>query len=116
MKKILISVVLLVTFCSFNTQAMRLRNCCDLEIEYIKQQYQSGALIKKNISDREFERGSLRVAEMCDLRSELVSDGLAFTLFKPKGESSNYISVYNGIDGSFKLYGPFLEIPHDKPL
>ena len=108
MMNISIPVALLVMLCSFDAHAVRVRNCSGLEIEYIKQQFQSGALSEENISYREFKRGSLGITEMCELRNEFASDGLAFTLYKPKDESSNYILVYNGIDGSFKLYGPFI--------
>ncbi|KAF7780534.1 hypothetical protein PMAN_a1579 [Pseudoalteromonas marina] len=34
-------------------------------------------------------------------------DGLAFTLYKPDGNNERFISVYNGLDASSKLYGPF---------
>ena len=105
--KILTFVVVMATFCSFNAYAVKARSCENLEVEYIKLQLQNGNLSQKNISDREFKRGTLGIAEMCELRSELVSDGLTFTLIRPKGESSNYILVHNGLDGSFKLYGPF---------
>lgn len=108
MMKISIPIILLAILCSFNAHAVRVCNCNDLEIEHIKQQFHSGVLNEENISDREFKRGSLGTAEMCELRNEFVSDGLAFTLYKPKGESLNYILVYNGINGSFKLYGPFI--------
>ena len=69
---------------------------------------QSGNLSQKNTSDREFKRGTLGIDEVCELRSELVSDSLAFTLFRPKGESLSYVLVHNRLDGSFKLYGPFI--------
>ena len=108
MMKILTFVVVMTTFCSFSAYAVKARSCAILEVEYIKLQLQNGNLSQKNISDREFKRGTFGIAEMCELRSELVSDGLAFTLFRPKGESSNYILVHNGLDGSFKLYGPFI--------
>ena len=101
MMKILTFVVVMATFCSFNAYAVKARSCENLEVEYIKLQLQNGNL-------REFKRGTLGIAEMCELRSELVSDGLAFTLIRPKGQSSNYILVHNGLDGSFKLYGPFI--------
>ena len=106
--KILTFIVVIATFCSFNAYAVKVRSCDNLEVEYIKLQLQNGNLSQKNISDRVFGRGALGIAEMCELRNKLVSDVLAFTLYKPKGESSNYILVHNGIDGSFKLYGPFI--------
>ena len=108
MMKILIFVVVMATFCSFYAHAVKVRNCENLEVKYIKLQLQNGNLIQKNISDREFKRGTLGIDEMCELRSELASDSLAFTLFRPKGESLSYILVHNGLDGSFKLYGPFI--------
>ena len=108
MMKILTFVVVMATFSSFNAHAVKVRSCENLEVKYIKLHLQNGNLSQKNISDREFKRGTLGIAEMCELRSELVSDGLAFTLIRPKGQSSNYILVHNGLDGSFKLYGPFI--------
>tara|TARA_R110002012_G_scaffold255415_3_gene435355 strand:- start:1656 stop:2027 length:372 start_codon:yes stop_codon:yes gene_type:complete len=108
MMKILTYVVVIATFYSFNAHAVKVRSCDNLEVEYIKLQLHNGNLSQENISDREFGRGALGIAEMCELRNKSVSDGLAFTLYKPKGESSNYILVHYGIDGSFKLYGPFI--------
>ena len=108
MMKILTFVVVMATFCSFSAHAVKARSCENLEVEYIKLQLQSGNLSQKNTSDREFKRGTLGIDEVCELRSELVSDSLAFTLFRPKGESLSYILVHNGLDGSFKLYGPFI--------
>ncbi len=108
MMKILTFVVVMATFSSFNAHAVKVRSCENLEVKYIKLQLQNGNLIHENISDREFQRGTLGIDEMCELRSELVSDSLAFTLFRPKGESLSYILVHNGLDGSLKLYGPFI--------
>ncbi len=108
MMKILTFVVVMATFCSFNAHAVKVRSCENLEVKYIKLQLQNGNLIHENISDREFQRGTLGIDEVCELRSELVSDSLAFTLFRPKGESLSYILVHNGLDGSLKLYGPFI--------
>ena len=109
MMKILTFVVVMATFCSFDAHAVKVRSCENLEVKYIKQHLQNGNLIQKNISDREFKRGTLGIDEMCELRSELVSDSLAFTLFRPKGESSSYVLVHNRLDGSFKMYGPFVD-------
>ncbi|WP_419226598.1 hypothetical protein [Alteromonas sp. OM2203] len=108
MMKILTFVVVMATFSSFNAHAVKVRSCENLEVKYIKLQLQNGNLIHENISDREFQRGTLGIDEVCELRSELVSDSLAFTLFRPKGESLSYILVHNGLDGSLKLYGPFI--------
>ena len=108
MMKILTFVVVMATFCSFNAHAVKVRSCENLEVKYIKLQLKNGNLIHENISDREFQRGTLGIDEMCELRSELVSGSLAFTLFRPKGESLSYILVHNGLDGSLKLYGPFI--------
>ena len=108
MMKILTFVVVMATFCNFNAHAVKVRSCENLEVKYIKLHLQNGNLSQKNISDREFKRGTLGIDEMCELRSELVSDSLAFTLFRPKGESLSYVLVHNRLDGSFKLYGPFI--------
>ena len=108
MMKILTFVVVMATFCNFNAHAAKVRSCENLEVKYIKLHLQNGNLSQKNISDREFKRGTLGIDEMFELRSELVSDSLAFTLFRPKGESLSYVLVHNRLDGSFKLYGPFI--------
>jgi hypothetical protein len=49
----------------------------------------------------------LKHSEICEVRNELIMDGLAFTLYKPESDKKKYISVYNGLDGSSQLYGPF---------
>ena len=109
MMKIFISVVFLAILGSFDAHAVRVRNCDVSEIEFIKQQFKSDSLNEGALSERQFKRGSLEMVEMCELRNHFVSDGLTFALYKLKSESSIYILVHNDIDGSFKLYGPFID-------
>ena len=78
----------------------------DLIVKFIqknnREDYENTNEIEKN-----FPSGSLKHSEICEVRNELIMDGLAFTLYKPESDKKKYISVYNGLDGSSQLYGPF---------
>ena len=89
--------------------AMRIVSCGKLDAEYITSMHSSDALVHANEIDKAFPHGTLKYYEVCEVRNEIIMDGLAFTLYKLESEKQRYISVYNGLDGSSKLYGPFKE-------
>jgi hypothetical protein len=91
----------------FQADAIRVVYCEKQDADYIANKLASNALIEANEVEKVFPRGSLKYSEFCDLRNEIIMDGLAFTLYKPESNEHKFISVYNGIDGSSKTYGPF---------
>lgn len=110
-------VILISCFVCFKVSAIRVVSCDKQDAEYITTKHSSGALKHTNEIEKVFPRGSLKHDEICEVRNEIIMDGLAFTLYKLENEEQRYISVYNGLDGSFKLYGPFkAEITHNKSL
>ena len=88
---------------SANIYAINFKSCSDDDANYIKHLFNSGELNDKNISDVKFK---IDPEYICVVKNELMMDGLSFTLYK-NGENHNYISIYNGLDGSGKMYGPF---------
>lgn len=110
-------VILISCFVCFKASAIRVVSCDKQDAEYIATKHSSGALKHANEIEKVFSRGSLKHNEICEVRNEIIMDGLAFTLYKLENEEQIYISVYNGLDGSSKLYGPFkAEITHYKPI
>jgi len=93
-------------FC-VEASAVRVVTCDKPDSNYIATKFSSGAFVQANEIEKAFPRGSLKYSETCEVRNELIMDGLAFTLYKPEGDKKKYISVYNGLDGSSQLYGPF---------
>ncbi|MEP2650689.1 MAG: hypothetical protein ABJH06_01725 [Paraglaciecola sp.] len=100
-------VILISCFVCFKISAIRVVSCDKQDANYIATKHTSGAFIQANEIEKVFPRGSLKYNEICEVRNELIMDGLAFTLYKPEGNEHKFISVYNGLDGSSKLYGPF---------
>ena len=87
--------------------AVRVITCDKPDSDYIAAKFSSGAFVQANEIEKNFPSGSLKHSEICEVRNELIMDGLAFTLYKPESDKKKYISVYNGLDGSSQLYGPF---------
>lgn len=102
-------VILISLFLCFKTNAFSVASCEKQDSEYITAKHSSGELIQANETLTHFPRGSLNQNEICKVSNELMMDGLAFTLYKPETQKERYIAVYNGLDGSYKLYGPFKE-------
>ncbi|WP_149983419.1 hypothetical protein [Pseudoalteromonas rhizosphaerae] len=44
---------------------------------------------------------------ICEVKNPIMMDGLAFQLYKNTVNSSFFIGLYNGLDGSNQLHGPF---------
>jgi hypothetical protein len=100
----LMRILLLFTFIfSANICAADLKSCSENDANYIKVLFNSNELNNKNISDAKFK---IDPKFICVVKNELMMDGLSFTLYK-SGENQNYIFIYNGLDGSGKMYGPF---------
>jgi len=91
----------------FQSNAIRVVSCEKEDADYIANKLASNALIEANKIEKSFPRGSLKYSEICEVRNEIIMDGLAFTLYKLESNKHKFISVYNGLDGSSKLYGPF---------
>lgn len=43
----------------------------------------------------------------CELKEEVMMDGLSFTLYKSIKSTDIFVDVHNGFDGTSKLYGVF---------
>lgn len=100
-------IILFCLFCCLKVNAIQIVPCEKQDSEYIALKVSSGAFIQANEIEEAFPRGSLKHSGVCEVRTEIMMDGLAFTLYKPEGNNQLFISVYNGLDGSAKLYGPF---------
>ena len=100
-------VILAIIFSSVEANAVRVVSCNEVDSEYIASKLSSGVLIEANEVEKTFPRGSLKYSEICEVRNEIIMDGLAFTLYKPDGNNERFIAVYNGLDGSSTIYGPF---------
>jgi hypothetical protein len=101
--KLMRTLLLLTIIFSANICAMDINSCSDDDAKYIKQLFNSNKLNYKNISYVKFK---IDPEIICVVKNELMMDGLSFTLYKA-GYNQNYISIYNGLDGSDKMYGPF---------
>ena len=60
-----------------------------------------------NLSYKEIDEFILGIDEVCTFNNHNMPDGLDYSLLVNKDNQSRYIRVRNGLDGSFKLFGPF---------
>ena len=89
---------------SFNSFAFEFVKCSESDIEFILNKLNTSKLIKVNESNAQLTSKS---HTMCNLNNPIILDGLAYSLYKSKNNELQYITVYNGLDGSSKTYGPF---------
>jgi hypothetical protein len=98
---------------SVNIFAVGFQTCSENDVNYIRQLFNSNELTDKNASNYMFKIDSKYI---CVVKNELMMDGLSFTLYK-SGEDFNFVIIHNGLDDSFKMYGPFeRKITHNKPF
>ncbi|GAB2994810.1 hypothetical protein GCM10027050_10360 [Psychrosphaera aestuarii] len=105
--KILLLLSLSLLLVSLAAQAQRIRQCASPELEYIRVQMSVSELNRFELPEKQIRYRSLKYSEVCEDRNEIVMDGLVFTLYILESEQNNFIDVYNGLDGSRMLYGPF---------
>jgi hypothetical protein len=89
---------------SFNSFAFELVKCNESEIDFILNKLNTSKLIKDNESNAQLTSKNYTT---CNLNNPIILDGLAYSLYKNKNNDLHYITVYNGLDGSSKTYGPF---------
>ena len=89
---------------SFNSYAFEPVKCNESEIEFILNKLNTSKLIKENESTVILTKQS---HIMCNHNNPILLDGLAYSLYKLKNNKLQYITIYNGLDGSSKTYGPF---------
>ncbi|MEW6992572.1 hypothetical protein AADZ91_18060 [Colwelliaceae bacterium 6441] len=46
---------------------------------------------------------------ICEIRDKEMMDGLAYILYKNLETDSYFIGLYNGLDGSNQMHGPFIK-------
>ena len=93
----------LILFITSGLNATDVTKCSDAEIEFIRQTVHSKGFLEKE-TNRQYK---VKPEQYCSLSNDLVSDGLGFGLYRFEN-SIRYIQVYNGFDGTVKMYGPFV--------
>jgi len=93
---------LLIGLNTFNAQA------CEIENQhYVKRHFVEDKLIVDTEVKQEDFVAELKNAVVCEIKNEIMLDGLSFLLYQHDESNSAYIRVNNGLDGTSKLYGPF---------
>ena len=105
--KILLLLSLSLLMISLAAQAQRIRQCASSELEYIRVQMSVSDLHRFELPEKTMRYRHLKYSEVCEDRNEIVMDGIVFTLYMLESEQDNFIDVYNGLNGSRMLYGPF---------
>ena len=81
---------------------------CDAENQdYVKRHLVENRLIVDAEVTQEDSVSELNNAVVCEMKNELMLDGLSFLLYQNDGSKFAYIRVTNGLDGTSRLYGPF---------
>ncbi|TKB43722.1 hypothetical protein [Thalassotalea mangrovi] len=81
--------------------------CSESNFDFVMTKLNDNKLAGNGLTQEEFSKTIPNPSPVCEIKNDLMSDGLAFTVYKEGADSQLYISVYNGLNGSVKYFGPF---------
>ncbi|TLU61989.1 hypothetical protein FE810_13100 [Thalassotalea litorea] len=81
--------------------------CSESNFDFVMTKLNGNELADNGLTHEEFSKTDPKPSAVCEIKNDLMSDGLAFTVYKESADTQFYISVYNGVNGSVKYFGPF---------
>ena len=106
MLNIRILFIFVVVFLTFSVSSTEVSNCSENDVQFIQFKLKTG-LLDPDVSLH--ERPKFRLSFICSMENEIMMDGLRLVLFKRQDVNEKYVEVLNGLDGSLRYYGPFVE-------
>ncbi len=100
MRKFLVLLLLIVPFAS----ASQISACDEGYTAFIYEKIEKS---QDSISYVPFELGK-EFEGICEIKHIEMMDGLAYLLYKNTETGSYFIGLYNGLDGSNQMHGPFI--------
>jgi hypothetical protein len=101
MRKLLILLLLIVPFAN----ASQVDSCDEDNVALIRskiEKSQSSIFYNPFELDKKFE-------SICEIKIVEMMDGMSYRLYKNIESNSYFIGLYNGLDGSNQMHGPFVE-------
>ena len=104
MRKVTISLLLALTAHSY---AVDIVKCSPEEEEFVREIHAAKRLSNESLVAEADEGLAIKEWLQCELKDDVMMDGLSFTLYKGIKSKGLFVRVHNGFDGTSKLYGPF---------
>ncbi len=81
--------------------------CSPEEEDFVREIHAAKRLSNEALVAEADEGLAIKEWLQCELKDDVMMDGLSFTLYKENKSKSLFVRVHNGFDGTSKLYGPF---------
>jgi hypothetical protein len=104
MRKVTISLLYVLTAHSY---AVDIVKCSPEEEEFVREIHAVKRLSNESLVAEADEGLAIKEWFQCELKDDVMMDGLSFTLYKGIKSKGLFVRVHNGFDGNSKLYGPF---------
>ena len=101
MRKLLVLLLVITPF----TGASQIDACDNAETAFIHSKIEKS---QNSISYVPFQLDE-KFESLCEIKNIEKMDGLAYVLYKNTETDSYFIGLYNGLDGSNQMHGPFVE-------
>lgn len=104
MRKIIFSLL-----CALTSQshAVDIVKCSNEEEVFIRELNAAKRLSKEMLVAEVEDDPLIQKLLQCELKDDVMMDGLSFTLYKGINNDVVFVRVHNNFDGTSKLYGPF---------
>lgn len=95
--------IFLLSLTTVSVCASELENCTESDAKFVLNKLESSKDSKPYIPF-ELEQN---YQSICKIHNPEMMDGLSYLLYKDINSNAYFISLYNGLDGSYKMHGPF---------
>jgi len=95
--------ILLLSIMVTSVSASELEICTEAEKSFVRNKLE---ISKNSKSYMPFELEQ-NYKGICKIHNPKMMDGLSYLLYKDTNSNAYFISLYNGLDGSYKMHGPF---------
>lgn len=97
--------VLLLSIIVSPVSASQLKDCNDSEQKFVR------SIVTKINESRLYIPSELdeNYKKICKMEELIVMDGLAYYLYQNIDSNEYVVGIYNGLDGNYRTYGPFVK-------
>lgn len=81
--------------------------CSSEEEVFVREIHAAKRLSNESLVAEADEGLAINKLRQCELKDDVMMDGLSFTLYKGTNSKDLFVRVHNNFDDTSKLYGPF---------
>jgi hypothetical protein len=104
MRKVTFSLLFALTSHSYAADIVK---CSPEEEKFVREIHAAKRLSNESLVAEANEGLAIKEWLQCELKDDVMMDGLSFTLYKRTKSKVLFVRIYNNFDGTSKLYGPF---------